>query len=294
MVVLSAMMVFAQTNKFYVVSDGAGGWKLRVSGNNALCSVVPAAPTLGPWRDPYSNDWWFCYHMITTNAVDPVSPDSSTNNFDLTVNLGTANEPLYVLSNATTLAHYDYDGIDDYSWVSQVNFLNNPTSMTLSVWVFDESTNNPTAFFARQFSDNTKKQFYLIRQSLNGAMRLCFAVHSEDATNHIGRLAPYPGPNQWYNFTATWNGYTNDTSGIDLYIDGVLSDNDDYVKGGFYGFTTHLGSIWIGNTRPTQAGWRHDGDMYRNVFYRHRVLTSNEVYTMWQHTHPTNNYEIRP
>ena len=114
------------------------------------------------------------------------------------------------------------------------------------------------------------------------ATGLVFNIFNPDTsgTTYIGRLVGSPlSLNVWYHFAATYSG-SKTTSGINLYINGVLQSTATNVSGGTYtGMGNTATTVELG--RQYSAGATDNGYFSGNIsnvlIYKNKVLSASEV-----------------
>ena len=123
------------------------------------------------------------------------------------------------------------DGVDDLPF-------------SISFWVYHNSAGNAWYVTKRDFNDTGEFQAY------NYQNKLKLFLLSNDNSKYIGAGANFtPNINQWYHYTFTYSG-NKQTSGINVYIDGVKQTIDTTNNSGSYeGIIATNSKLTFGNPK---------------------------------------------
>jgi len=150
----------------------------------------------------------------------------------------------------------DYVTISDEDEFSFTDGAGNDQPFSVSAWVNFEDATSSCIISKRK--DATHYEWYF---STEGADKLLFRVLNSDATGYVGRTTPAATSNEstWCHYVATYDG-SETSAGINIYIDGVDSDNADSENLPYTGMTASDSPVEIGAYTTHTAGLM-DGKM---------------------------------
>jgi hypothetical protein len=190
-------------------------------------------------------------------------PGTGTDWFDLTGNgnNGTlTNGVTYLTDNGGIMS---FDGINDYVYTPNTNFLDLPNNTSMEFWVNSNSLNN---------NDIISHRFNCYGAAYNptwtngytpGKLSIYYAISGWKAVS----TTTTPLPNTWYHLVGTYDGTT-----MRIYLNGVL-ENTRNVIGNIAQNEAYLG---IGTYTGAPGTYAWDGKI-PIVRYYHKTLTDNEV-----------------
>jgi hypothetical protein len=216
--------------------------------------------------------------ILELDAADKNSYSGSGTNWnDLTTNLYTGslvNGPTFSSANQGSIV---FDQTNDYATYQNNPALNDLSGSTWSIWMKITQTTSLTSTSILYKSDNDNTAgWYISINPLYGGL----GVHIVSTSNRRYYLpvSQTPAINTWFMYTATWDGTITGTTGINLYINGVLNSTTPQTNNaGVLPHTTDAGQLLdIGNSR-TGIPYFFGGNI-ANIQIYNRALTATEVF----------------
>ena len=188
-------------------------------------------------------------HTITYNTASSGS-SVCANTSTQTVNVLAA---LLQLDNAYSMS---FDGLNDFidcGDSDSFSFGNGTTDSPFSISAWVNMTDASRFRIASKYNQNTSQYEYYF--STSSADKLSLILHSTGG--YLGRrydtaLTSYEG--QWINLVCTYNG-NSQTSGINLYLNGVKVDDTDIINGNYIAMDNTNEPFLIGKIEETSPSF---------------------------------------
>ena len=188
---------------------------------------------------------------IATHTVIYTTAGTCPNTSTQTVNVLAA---LLQLDNAYSMS---FDGLNDFidcGDSDSFSFGNGTTDSPFSISAWVNMTDASRFRIASKYNQNTSQYEYYF--STSGADKLSLLLYNSTG-GYLGRtydtaLTSYEG--QWINLVCTYNG-NSQTSGINLYLNGVKVDDTDIINGNYIAMDNTNEPFLIGKTDFTSPSF---------------------------------------
>lgn len=142
------------------------------------------------------------------------------------------------------------------------------SAFAISFWIKMSNTSTTQFILSKRYPASTAE--YTIDVTSN---TIRFYLLKQDATAYIGRTAPFSTTDTWVHFHANYDG-SEASSGIDIFIDNVASDDADLEIGTYEGMANTASDIFVGSykgdTYSVNTGYLDD------LFFWNDTLSNNQ------------------
>ena len=186
----------------------------------------------------------------------------------------------------------DFDGTDDYLWSYDKNDYSfgdgsTDSAFSVSAWIYlDSVTSAPivSKYDATTGSELREYDFFV------SSGDLYVILYDESANTRIGRLSDGTiSAGQWYHVCAVYRG-TSASSGIDLYVNGIESDNTDYNSGSYTAMENLSTHLAIGSDKGASSRFFSNGKMDQLTITAEALTASQIKYVYEQGLAALNNH----
>ncbi len=160
-----------------------------------------------------------------------------------------------------------FDGVDDYTTSPDTSSLSQTGNITVSAWVYRNSTSTDDGVLGKWNADSSLKSYYL-GLNANGAAKFCLSPDNSASTCITGSTNIPSGA--WYNIIATYDGVNEN-----MYVNGV-SDATPVVYSS--GIADNAAALRIGDA--DLGHWPFDGKIDEVRIYN-QALSSTSVTALY-------------
>jgi hypothetical protein len=215
--------------------------------------------------------------VLSLDAADKNSYSGSGTSWnDLTTNLYTGslvNGPTFSSANQGSIV---FDQTNDYATYQSNPALNDLSGSTWSLWmIITQNASTASANLLYKSDNNNTAGWFISNNPAHGGLGV--TIVSTSNRRYYLPASQTPAINTWFMYTATWDGTITTTTGINLYINGVLNSTTPQTNtAGVLPHTTDAGQLLdIGNSR-TGIPYFFGGNI-ANIQIYNRTLTASEI-----------------
>ncbi|WP_288955609.1 LamG-like jellyroll fold domain-containing protein [uncultured Polaribacter sp.] len=185
--------------------------------------------------------------------------------------------------DSTNNEYIDCGGANDFSFT---NGSGTDLPFSLSAWI--NMVDASSFRIISKYGSGTDIEWYFYT---TGSDILRFRLYDKNNVGYIGRgystaMTSYQG--QWINVVATYNG-NEQSSGINIYINGLEVDDQDASGGTYEGMTTTTNPVTIG-----KMGTAYANGKFSNVSVFNTELSSTQVETIYNNGAPNDISSLSP